>query len=75
MNLDNITVTVTRMGPDVKCPRCYKYDVMVGSVKDYPEVCPRCAEALRAMGFTMEIIASGEWHLDIATGKAVRNKP
>jgi isoleucyl-tRNA synthetase len=33
-----------------KCPRCWTWRSEIGSDKDYPEVCPRCAGVLRESG-------------------------
>jgi hypothetical protein len=33
-----------------KCPRCWNYRTLGGSA-DYPEVCERCADVLRKLGF------------------------
>jgi isoleucyl-tRNA synthetase len=32
-----------------KCPRCWNREPDVGGDPDYPEVCPRCAGALRVI--------------------------
>ncbi|MEW5761672.1 MAG: isoleucine--tRNA ligase [Bacillota bacterium] len=31
-----------------KCPRCWVYSARIGTDREYPEVCPRCAGVLRA---------------------------
>ncbi len=49
----NIRVTVSKADGD-KCPRCWVRDPEIGSVKDYPDVCPRCAGVLRESGINPE---------------------
>ncbi len=35
--------------PGGKCPRCWNYSPEVGSGRDFPELCPRCEDVVRAM--------------------------
>lgn len=37
-----------------KCPRCWKRDPEIGTDKNHPEVCPRCARVLTESGFSAE---------------------
>ena len=34
----------------VKCPRCWNFKTDIGKDKDHPEVCGRCAGAVKTMG-------------------------
>ncbi|MDR1835485.1 MAG: isoleucine--tRNA ligase [Fusobacteriaceae bacterium] len=45
--LKGLFVKAARAGGD-KCPRCWKYSDEIGSDKDYPALCPRCAAVLKA---------------------------
>ncbi len=47
--LPQARITVSRSEGD-KCPRCWTWTPDVGSAKDYPEVCSRCAGVLRESG-------------------------
>lgn len=49
----NTRVSVSKAEGD-KCPRCWVRDREIGSDKEYPEVCPRCAGVLRESGITPE---------------------
>ncbi|MDQ7782656.1 MAG: isoleucine--tRNA ligase [Desulfomonilaceae bacterium] len=37
-----------------KCPRCWIWNPRIGSDREYPDVCPRCAGVLRESGITPE---------------------
>ena len=43
---DLLSVAVTRCG-GVKCPRCWNYSNEAGKDPDHPDLCPRCAEAVK----------------------------
>ncbi len=44
--LPDIPARIER-APGDKCPRCWKWTTDVGTYKDHPEVCARCASVLR----------------------------
>lgn len=33
-----------------KCPRCWNYDINIGTPGHHPELCDRCAKVLREAG-------------------------
>ena len=35
----------------MKCDRCWYYSETVGDDHDHPDVCPRCASAVKADGY------------------------
>jgi len=51
--LAGVRVQVFRVEAD-KCPRCWVWTSDVGSDKDYPQVCARCAGVLRESGIRIE---------------------
>jgi isoleucyl-tRNA synthetase len=51
--LAGVRVQVFRVEAD-KCPRCWVWASDVGSDKDYPQVCARCAGVLRESGIRVE---------------------
>ena len=51
--LAGVRVEVFRVEGD-KCPRCWVWTDDVGSDKDYPQVCQRCAGVLRESGIRIE---------------------
>lgn len=44
--LDSVIAVFKARGD--KCERCWKYDTAIGSDKDHPAVCPRCAAVLNS---------------------------
>jgi isoleucyl-tRNA synthetase len=36
----------------VKCPRCWNYKKDIGSDEDHPEICGRCAQAVKSLDLT-----------------------
>ncbi len=44
--IPGVSVTVSHAQGE-KCPRCWMWKTEIGSSKDYPDVCPRCAGVLR----------------------------
>jgi len=47
--LAGVQVTVSKT-EGAKCPRCWMWSTGIGSDKERPEVCPRCARVLRESG-------------------------
>ena len=46
--------------PGLKCERCWRFTEDVGAEEQYPTVCVRCAEALRAIGFMPYPVSAAE---------------
>ncbi|MFR7478442.1 MAG: zinc finger domain-containing protein [Acutalibacteraceae bacterium] len=45
-DVEGLSITVNHAEGD-KCPRCWNWSHTVGTDADYPDVCARCAAALR----------------------------
>jgi isoleucyl-tRNA synthetase len=45
----NQTEVVVQKADGVKCPRCWNYKLDTGVDKDHPDVCGRCAEAVKCI--------------------------
>ncbi len=52
-DLPGVRIEVKKAEGD-KCPRCWVWSPQLGSDRDYPEVCPRCAGVLRESGMKCE---------------------
>jgi len=39
------------MADGQKCQRCWNYSLSVGSIKEYPQICKRCVEAIKSVEF------------------------
>ncbi|MFZ5866017.1 MAG: isoleucine--tRNA ligase [Thermodesulfobacteriota bacterium] len=46
--LDQVTVEVSRAGGE-KCPRCWNWRSDIGSSKQYPDICGRCARVMEGL--------------------------
>ena len=44
-----LTVKV-ELDEDPKCPRCWNHHPSIGTAEGHPELCPRCAAVVKAMG-------------------------
>lgn len=44
-----VSVKVSKIDDCLKCDRCWKYLNDVGKIKEYPDVCLRCADAIDYM--------------------------
>ncbi len=47
-----VAVKVT-MSEAPKCPRCWLHNQAIGQDAEHPELCPRCAKAVKAMGIEL----------------------
>lgn len=45
-NLKGEVAVVAKAAAGEKCPRCWHYDTALGTSQEFPEVCPKCVEAL-----------------------------
>ncbi len=45
-NLKGEVVVSAKAAAGEKCPRCWHYSTELGTSKEFPEVCPKCVEAL-----------------------------
>jgi isoleucyl-tRNA synthetase len=43
------TEVVVQKADGVKCPRCWNYKLDIGADKDHPDVCGRCAQAVKKL--------------------------
>jgi isoleucyl-tRNA synthetase len=46
---EEVSVTV-RKAEGEKCPRCWQIRTDIGTDAEYPDLCARCAAAVRAIG-------------------------
>jgi isoleucyl-tRNA synthetase len=43
------TEVIIEKADGTKCPRCWNYKADIGSDKDHPEICSRCARAIKGL--------------------------